>query len=71
MSDFKPSCRECVFQQDKCCHRFPPQASIVMIPKNDLLTGKQSFAPTPIACFPQIDPKGWCGEWASLPEATH
>ena len=52
------SCERCKFSavagRTMECHRNPPQASIIPGP------GGQ---PVTMACFPPVNPAGFCGEW--------
>jgi hypothetical protein len=65
----KPSCAGCKWNEDFECRRFPPTASIIMMPTTHPISHKTSLQPTPVSSFPNVQAELWCGEWAPKPSS--
>ena len=50
-------CKECDYQQDGLCRRFPPVP--VLWPQDN--QHPIIYAPAPM--WPSVQPTDWCGEW--------
>lgn len=56
-------CETCKFQVDLTCRRYPPVASVIVMPVKSPL-GQMSMNPMTVCAWPSIQEDFWCGEYA-------
>ena len=63
------NCITCKFNEGGACHRYPPQVSIVLVPRMSLVNQKTELQPTDMAAFPAVQEGHWCGEFVKAVKA--
>jgi len=58
------SCDRCRWAFESECRRFPPTATIVMIPQKVVTSAVPSMVPQPLSTFPAVSSDTYCGEYS-------
>lgn len=63
------NCKDCHYQEEGSCRRYPPNPTVLMVPDVDLLTQKTTLKPATFASFPTVMDDHWCGEFKTKPKS--
>lgn len=58
------SCKDCKFNIELQCRRYPPTVTTVILPGPPDLMNRPSLRLQHLVNFPQITDEGWCGEYS-------
>lgn len=62
-------CQNCrhyrTLESEKVCTRFPPVASVVMVPKQNMIAGRMELAPQVFAAYAPVRGDQTCGEFSA------
>jgi len=50
------------------CRRNPPTACVIVVPRQNILTGQVEATPQAISTRPPVQPDDWCGEFRASKE---
>jgi hypothetical protein len=62
------TCSECEFyevleREQGVCHRFPPAATVCLVPHQHPLSREMSMTPQNFSASPMVRGEQWCGEF--------